>query len=80
MLSQRPLNDKPAGAEKYDNGALTEDQQVKLNQKILFLILISKITIISEKIYFKDYFLKYFSFLKPNFNLIRNNFDNNMFY
>lgn len=37
MLSQRPLNDKPAGAEKYDNGALTEDQQVKLNQKKVLL-------------------------------------------
>jgi hypothetical protein len=36
MLSQRPLNDKPAGAEKYDNGALTEDQQKKLNQKKVF--------------------------------------------
>ncbi len=33
MLSQKPLNNKPAGAEDYDAGALTEGQQIKLNQK-----------------------------------------------
>ncbi len=32
-MFQRPLNDKPAGTEKYDNGALTDDQQIKLNEK-----------------------------------------------
>ncbi len=33
MLSQRPLNERPAGAENYDQGALTDEQQAKLNQK-----------------------------------------------
>ncbi len=33
MPAQRPLYDKPFGAENYDNGALDEKQQEKLNQR-----------------------------------------------
>ena len=36
----QPLYDKPAGAEKYDLGALNEYQQNQLNQtKVLFLFI-----------------------------------------
>ena len=33
MSAERPLNKRPAGAEKYDPQALNEDQQRKTNAK-----------------------------------------------
>ena len=33
MPAQRPTYDKPFGAENYDNGALDDKQQEKLNQR-----------------------------------------------
>lgn len=33
MSSERPLNKRPAGAEKYDPQALNEEQQRKTNAK-----------------------------------------------
>ena len=33
MPAQRPVHDKPHGAENYDDGALDDKQQEKLNQR-----------------------------------------------
>jgi hypothetical protein len=38
MPAQRPVNDKPFGAENYDNGALDDKQQEKLNQRKVMII------------------------------------------
>jgi hypothetical protein len=38
MPAQRPVHDKPFGAENYDNGALDDKQQEKLNQRKVMII------------------------------------------
>jgi hypothetical protein len=40
MPAQRPLYDKPFGAESYDGGALSEKQQEKLNQRKVSITII----------------------------------------
>jgi hypothetical protein len=36
LSSERPLNNAPKGTDDYDQGALNESQQQKLNQKKVF--------------------------------------------
>ena len=38
MPVQRPVYDKPIGAEKYDDGALNDKQQEKLNLRKVYKI------------------------------------------
>jgi hypothetical protein len=58
MSAERPLNKRPAGAEKYDPQALNEDQQRKTNAKKV------RASLFLFKTYMKFFYHFYFLFRK----------------